>query len=54
MQEDHEERHGKRRALFHSKGVTYFDKRTERTLFFILTLVFLLWGVIEKLGLLAG
>ena len=53
--ENHDENKAKkRRALFHSKGVTYFDKKTERTLFFILTLVFLLWGVIEKIGLFSG
>jgi len=38
-----------KKALFHAKGVTYFDKKTERTLFFILTLVFLFWGLVEKI-----
>ncbi|MCJ7593192.1 MAG: hypothetical protein MUO52_00285 [Desulfobacterales bacterium] len=54
MENHDEDKAEKRRTLFHSKGVTYFEKKTERTLFFILTLVFLLWGVIEKVGLFAG
>ncbi len=43
---------GSKRIWFHSKGITYFDKRTERTFFFILTLLMLLWGVLTKLGIL--
>jgi hypothetical protein len=41
-----------KKSLFHSKGITYFDKRTERTFFFILTMVMLLWGILTKLGIL--
>ena len=36
-------------SLFHSKGVTYFDKKTERAFFFVLTVIMLLWGIITKL-----
>ena len=54
MENYDEEKDKKRRTLFHSKGVTYFEKKTERALFFILTLVFLLWGLVEKIGLFSG
>jgi len=43
---------GAKKALFHSKGITYFSKKTERTIFFILTILMLLWGVLTKLGIL--
>lgn len=49
MQEINEDRKQKKR-LFYSKGVTYFDKKTERTFFFILTIIMLLWGIFVKLG----
>ncbi len=42
---------GAKKALFHSKGITYFSKKTERTIFFILTMIMLLWGVLTKLGI---
>ena len=51
MENHDEEKDKKRRTLFHSKGVTYFDKKTERALFFILTLVFLIWGLVEKIAM---
>lgn len=41
----------KKKAFFYSKGVTYFDKKTERTLFFILTLIMLIWGIFTEFGL---
>ncbi|MBW1779768.1 MAG: hypothetical protein JRL30_03420 [Deltaproteobacteria bacterium] len=40
-----------KKAFFYSKGVTYFDKKTERALFFILTLIMLTWGIFTKFGL---
>jgi len=40
-----------KKAFFHSKGITYFDKDTERAFFFILTLVMLCLGIFVKLGL---
>jgi hypothetical protein len=43
-----------KKALFHSKGVTYFDKKTERAFFFVLTIIMLLWGVFAKFGFLTG
>ena len=43
---------GSKRTLFHSKGITYFSKKTERTIFFILTILMLLWGILTKLGIL--
>jgi len=42
----------KRKMLFYRKGITFFSKRTERTFFFILTIVMLLWGLLVKLDLL--
>ena len=39
-----------KKLFLHSKGVTYFDKRTERILFFILTIAMLVWGVFTKIG----
>ena len=43
-----------KKNLFYSKGVTYFSKNTERTFFFILTIIMLIWGVLAKLGILSG
>jgi hypothetical protein len=40
----------KEKTLHHEKGITYFSKKTERTLFFVLTLVMLAWGILEMLG----
>ena len=53
MQELTEDNDGKK-AFFYSKGVTYFTRKTERTLFFILTLIMLGWGVFAKFGLFTG
>jgi hypothetical protein len=43
-----------KKALFHSKGVTYFDKKTERSFFFILTIIMLLLGILTKFGFFSG
>ncbi|MCD6295838.1 MAG: hypothetical protein J7M30_01645 [Deltaproteobacteria bacterium] len=43
-----------KKALFHSKGITYFDKKTERNFFFVLTIMMLLWGIFAKFGFLTG
>ncbi len=43
-----------KKTLFYSKGVTYFNKKTERTFFFILTIIMLIWGVFAKFGFLTG
>lgn len=40
-----------RRLFHHSGGVTYFKKSTERNFFLILTILALLWAVIDRLGL---
>ena len=38
----------KRKKFFvHEKGVTYFTKQTERRVLFIMTMVMLIWGVVE-------
>jgi len=39
-----------KRKVLHRKGVTYFDKDTERKIFFILTLIMLILGILVKLG----
>jgi hypothetical protein len=43
-----------KKTLFHSKGVTYFSKKTERYFFFILTIIMLIWGIFAKFGILSG
>ncbi|MBN2124275.1 MAG: hypothetical protein JW821_08275 [Deltaproteobacteria bacterium] len=35
------------RALHYSRGRLYFTKGTERAFFFFLTIIMLLWGVLE-------
>jgi len=41
----------KKKKLFHKKAVTYFDGKTERKFFFILTIAILIWGIMTKIGL---
>jgi len=43
-----------KKILLHSKGVTYFSKKTERYFFFILTIIMLIWGIFAKFGFLTG
>lgn len=45
---------GRKKTWLHSKGVTYFDRKTERLFFFIFTIIMLLWGFLVKAGLLPG
>lgn len=40
----------KKKAFFHSKGITYFDKKTERAFFFIVTLIMLCLGILVRFG----
>lgn len=42
------------KLFHHSGGVTYFSKGTERFVFFVLTMIMLLWGFAERFGLLGG
>ena len=37
----------KEREFKHENGVTYFTKRIERRVLFILTVGMLLWGIVE-------
>ena len=53
MQELNEDKPGQK-VFFYSKGVTFFTKKTERTLFFIMTLIMLFWSILAKFGFLAG
>ena len=50
--EELNEDNDKKKAFFYSKGVTFFTKKTERSLFFILTLIMLIWGIMVKFGFL--
>ena len=55
VKEIHEEKFvNQKRTFLFSKGITYFDKKTERTFFFILTIVMLVWGVLAKFSFLTG
>lgn len=36
-----------RQNFFHENGVTYFTKKTERRILFVMTMAMLVWGVIE-------
>ena len=38
--------------IFVEDGKIYFSKKTERTIFFIMTLAMLIWGILTKVGLL--
>lgn len=49
MMKDHLEK-----KIMQQGSVTYFTKGFERTLFFILTLVMMIWGIAEKLGTYLG
>ncbi|MEF2232250.1 MAG: hypothetical protein V3571_15055 [Pseudodesulfovibrio sp.] len=42
-----EDREDRGSAFMHRDGVTYFSKRTERRILFVMTMVMLLWGVVE-------
>jgi len=35
------------KIFVHEKGVTYFSKQTERRVLFVMTMVMLVWGVVE-------
>jgi len=37
-------------AFVHEKGVTYFSKKTERRIFFVMTIAMLLWGIADYAG----
>jgi hypothetical protein len=47
-----EKKQKQKKAFYHLRGVTYFDKRIERTFFFILTIIMLACGIIAKLWVL--
>jgi hypothetical protein len=42
-----ERNNDEQRPFFHKAGVTYYTKRTERRVLFLLTLAMLTWGVID-------
>jgi hypothetical protein len=52
MEHDHHKKKKEpKKDVLHVKGVTFFDRKTERKFFFVLTLIMLLLGVLAKLGL---
>lgn len=53
MQQINTDKPGKK-VFCYAKGVTFFTKKTERNLFFILTLIMLLWGILVKFDFLAA
>ncbi len=38
-----------KKVVRHEKGVTYFTKRTEQLVLFIMTLGMLIWGAVEMI-----
>jgi len=42
----------KKGLFYHEKGKTYFTRKTERLIFFVLTLVVILVTILAKLGIL--
>jgi len=40
-------RENRESAFMHKDGVTYFTKRTERRILFVMTVAMLVWGVVE-------
>lgn len=43
-----------RKILFTEKGRTYFSRKTERTFYFVLTLIMLAWWILARLGVFTG
>jgi len=41
-----------KKTMIHHRGKTYFSGKTEQNVFFILTIIMLLLGFFEKLGVL--
>lgn len=41
-----------KKPFFYSKGILYYSRRTERSVFFILTIIMLALGLLVKLGIL--
>lgn len=50
-QGQYEKKINSKKGVVHANGVTFFDRKTERKFFFVLTLIMLLLGVFAKLGL---
>lgn len=43
-----------KKKISDEKWITRFSRETERKIFFIMTLVMLLWGILYKLDILKG
>ena len=39
-----------KKILFHKNGKIYFSRKTERTFYFVLTIIMLVVGVLAKIG----
>lgn len=40
-----------KKELYHKDGITYYSRKTERKIFFVLTMTALIAGVLYKLGI---
>ena len=41
----------KKRCFYHRDGKLYIDRKLERSIYMVLTLAVLIWGVLAKIGL---
>jgi len=41
---------GRKKRIYHEKGLTFFDRDTERFFFFLMTLIMLVLGLLYKFG----
>jgi len=41
---------GDKKRIYHEKGMTFFDRDTERFFFFVMTLIMLVLGLLYKFG----
>ena len=41
---------GGKKRVYHEKGITFFDRDTERSFFFVMTVIMLVLGLLYKFG----
>jgi hypothetical protein len=41
---------GEKKRIYHEKGITFFDRGTERSFFFVMTVIMLVLGLLYKFG----
>ncbi|MGD9159229.1 MAG: hypothetical protein PVG39_12530 [Desulfobacteraceae bacterium] len=42
------------KKIIKSEWVTRFSRKTERRLFFAMTILMLIWGILDKIGVIQG